>query len=147
MKPIKRKWIVAVAVAITLSPMARAQAPAKPTPEEISKVLSSLYGYRASYGECADSDGGAGSIRCINDELAFQDGRLNRAYRALSAKLSPDLKEKLKASEKLWMQFRDSTCAAIVDGLDRPRIDELGCRLEETAKQATDLEARLFLQD
>lgn len=148
MKRIRRTWVAAIAgAAFALVPMARAQEPAKPTPEEVSKVIGSLYGYRASYLNCSNSDGGTGSIQCITDELAYQDARLNRAYRALNAKLSPDLKDKLKTAEKIWMQYRDTSCAGVVDGLDRPPVDELGCKLQETAKQATDLEARLFLQD
>lgn len=140
--------VLAAIAALTMASAAVAQSRPKPTDAEIAKVLDSLYGLRPSYGQCMSKAAEAGIVKveCINEELAFQDGRLNRAYRSLMAKLAPDLKKKLVADEKLWMQYRDNYCAAVVDGLDRPRIDELSCLLNETAKQAGDLETRLFLQ-
>jgi uncharacterized protein YecT (DUF1311 family) len=145
----KRVFPALVAIlAVVLAPVVVAASPGKPTSAEINKVLDSLYGIRPSFGQCMDNGAGVGivSIECIDKELAFQDDRLNRAYRSLMAKLAPELKKKLVADEKLWMQYRDTYCAAVVDGLDRPRIDELSCLLNETAKQAGDLETRLFLQ-
>ena len=62
------------------------------------------------------------------------------------AKLSPPLQAKLKAEENVWIQYRDNRCASIVDGVERPELEPLGCKVEETGKQATDFEARLFVQ-
>lgn len=110
--------------------------------------ISRLYGLRPSYGQCLDRalSATAPMRACIADELDYQDKRLNTAYRALIAKLSPALQAKLKAEEKVWIQYRDNHCATVVDGLERPELDALSCRVAETGKQASDLEARLFLQ-
>lgn len=79
-------------------------------------------------------------------ELSYQDKRLNKAYQALMAKLNPALQTKLKAEEGVWIQYRDARCASVVDGIERPELEPLGCRVEETGKQASDLEARLLVQ-
>ncbi|WP_172461890.1 lysozyme inhibitor LprI family protein [Dyella jiangningensis] len=111
-------------------------------------VISRLYGLRPSYGQCLDkaSSATAPMRTCAMDELDYQDKRLNKAYRALMAKLGPALQAKLKAEETIWIQYRDNRCAAIVDGLERPELDALSCMVDETGKQASDLEARLFIQ-
>ena len=44
------------------------------------------------------------------------------------------------------IQYRDNRCATVVDGLERPELDALSCKVDETGKQASDLEARLFVQ-
>jgi len=111
-------------------------------------VISKLYGLRPSYGPCVTKAAGstAPTRACMEDELAYQDKRLNKAYQALMAKLNPSLQAKLKAEEKLWMQYRDNRCAAVIDGIERPELEPLGCKVDETGKQASDLEARLFVQ-
>lgn len=111
-------------------------------------VLSRLYGLRPSYGQCLDkaSPATAPMRACAMDELDYQDKRLNKAYRALMAKLSPTLQARLKAEENIWIQYRDNRCATVVDGLARPELDALSCKVDETGKQASDLEARLFVQ-
>ena len=117
-------------------------------PNEEQAVISHLYGLRPSYGKCLDKASSAtASMRaCAMDELDYQDKRLNKAYHALMAKLSPGLKAKLKAEENVWIQYRDNRCAAVIDGLERPELDALSCKVDETGKQASDLEARLFVQ-
>ena len=81
----------------------------------------------------------------LTGELDYQNRRLKRAYRLLMAKLNPTLQEKLKAEESIWIQYMDNRCAAIVDGLERPELESLSCKVDETEKQAIDLEARLFV--
>lgn len=111
-------------------------------------VIARLYGLRPSFGQCIDrAESITASMRtCIADELDYQDKRLNKAYRALMAKLSPPLQAKLKAEEKTWIQYRDNRCATVVDGIERPELDALSCKVNETGRQASDLEARLFVQ-
>jgi uncharacterized protein YecT (DUF1311 family) len=139
--------VLVATLAITLVPAAVAQSVAEPTNAEISKVFDSIYGLRPSYAKCVDktNEAGADTMQCMDVELAFQDRRLNLAYRSLSDKLDSNLKGKLKAFERTWMEYRDGSCAAMFDGKGRPPMDELSCRLYETAKQADSLEARLFL--
>ena len=120
---------------------------AAPSPGD-QAVISRLYGLRPTYAQCLDKAAGdtAPMRACIAAEMDYQDKRLNKAYRALMAKLNPTLQAKLKAEENVWIQYRDNRCAAVVDGLERPELDGLSCKVDETGKQATDLEARLFLQ-
>lgn len=111
-------------------------------------VISKLNGLRPAYGPClAKAAGATAPMRaCMEDELAYQDKRLNKAYQALMAKLNPKLQAKLKAEENIWIQYRDNRCASVVDGIERPELEPLGCKVDETGKQASDLEARLFVQ-
>lgn len=111
-------------------------------------VISHLYGLRPSYAQCLEkaSSATAPMRACIADELDYQDKRLNKAYHTLMAKLSPILQAKLKAEENVWIQYRDNRCATIVDGLEVPELDALSCKVDETGKQASDLEARSFVQ-
>ncbi len=111
-------------------------------------VISHLYGLRPSYDQCLDKASSATTPMraCVMDELDYQDKRLNKAYHALMAKLSPALQTTLQAEENVWIQYRDNRCATVVDGLERPELDALSCKVDETGKQASDLEARLFVQ-
>lgn len=121
---------------------------AAPSAKEIQIVLSHLYHLRRSYTQCLDKAAGTTvpTKKCIAEEMDYQDKRLNKAYQALASKLSPDLQAKLKAEEKIWIQYRDNRCATVIDGLERPELASLDCKVEETGKQASDLEARLFVQ-
>ena len=116
--------------------------------KEVQSVLSHLYGLRPSYDRCLAKAAAAteATRACVEEELAYQDKRLNKAYRSLMTKLSPPLQAKLTAEEAVWIQYRDNRCASVVDGIDRSELESLGCRVEETGKQASDLEARLFVQ-
>jgi uncharacterized protein YecT (DUF1311 family) len=109
---------------------------------------AAAYGLRPSLGQCLDqAQSATAPMRtCLADELDYQDKRLNKAYHALMAKLNPALQAKLKAEEKTWIQYRDNRCAPVVDGIERPELDGLSCKVDETGKQASDLEARLFVQ-
>lgn len=117
-------------------------------PQDDQAVISRLYGLRPSFDRCLDqAQSATAPIRiCLADELDYQDKRLNKAYHALMAKLNSALQAKLKAEEKIWIQYRDNRCSAVVDGIERPELDGLSCKVDETGKQASDLEARLFVQ-
>lgn len=121
---------------------------AAPSSKDITAVLTHLYGLQPSYTQClneaADSIGA--SLQCMIHELDFQNKRLNKAYQSLIAKLDSALQVRLKSEENVWMQYRDFRCALVVDGINRPEQESLACKIEETGKQATDLEARLFVQ-
>lgn len=116
-------------------------------PKDDQGAISRLYGLRPSYGQCLDKAASmtAPMRACIADEMDYQDKRLNKAYQTLMTKLSPSLQAKLKAEENVWIQYRDNRCAAVVDGLERPELDALSCKVDEAGKQATDLEARAFV--
>lgn len=145
----KRTGMALVAtMAMSMVPLAMAQSPAKPSDAEIAKVLDSIYGIQPSFSACvqASSDRGVANIDCEQQELVFQDKRLNRAYVSLMTKLDVAQKAKLKDAEKAWMRYRDTYCSADFDGNGRPPLDEASCRMYETAKQADFLESRLLFQ-
>ncbi len=50
-------------------------------------------------------------LECAKKMLDFADTQLNSAYDALSAKIGPDGKEKLKDAHRAWIQFRDADAA------------------------------------
>lgn len=111
-------------------------------------AISKLNGLRPSYDTCVTKAAGstAPTRACMEEELAYQDKRLNKAYHALMSKLKPTLQAKLKAEENVWIQYRDNRCATVIDGLEQPELEPLGCKVEETSKQAADLEARVAVQ-
>ncbi len=50
-------------------------------------------------------------LECAKKMLDFADKQLNSAYDAVSAKIGPDSKEKLKEAHRAWIQFRDADTA------------------------------------
>lgn len=80
---------------------------------------------------------------CIAAEHERQDGRLNRAYKTLSAALTPARKAQLVAGQRLWIQFRDANCAFYND----PDTGTMGnlegvmCELQMTADRSAELES------
>jgi len=52
------------------------------------------------------------SANCLYDAWKKQDAELNRVYGKIIKKLDGDDLEKLRASQRLWVQFRDANCEA-----------------------------------
>ncbi|MCY1648891.1 lysozyme inhibitor LprI family protein [Caulobacter sp. SL161] len=85
-----------------------------------------------------------GILRCGEAELAVQDARLNKAYKADMADLadSPEAKASLLKAQRAWIAFRDADCAtvrALIGGTAAP-IYLQNCHLEHTARRAQALE-------
>lgn len=59
---------------------------------------------------CYDAPSQAGLNACASSEYAKADQQLNKVWKAILAKYKdqPVFLEKLKASQKLWLQFRDA---------------------------------------
>jgi uncharacterized protein YecT (DUF1311 family) len=116
--------------------------------QDLGPALEHLYGLRHEYTLCLKNAQAAvsASRNCMNAELNYQNKRLNMAYKALIDKLNVNYQAKLKSEEKIWIEYRDTHCASNLDGIDGPELDGLECTVEKTADQASDLEARLFLQ-
>ena len=49
-------------------------------------------------------------IACVKAETARQDVALNNAYKRLTTRLNPYQKQRLKLSERAWIQFRGAEC-------------------------------------
>jgi uncharacterized protein YecT (DUF1311 family) len=84
-----------------------------------------------------------GMVTCTKTELAYQDVRLNKAYKALMTKLPADKQAKLKSDENIWIQYRDTHCPSGPNDQDSPVGEYESCMLTKTAEQATFLEATL----
>jgi uncharacterized protein YecT (DUF1311 family) len=52
---------------------------------------------------------------CFDKAYRAADSGLNQTYRQISKVLQPDDLERLKAAQRLWVQFRDATCTAESD--------------------------------
>jgi uncharacterized protein YecT (DUF1311 family) len=49
---------------------------------------------------------------CFDKAYKAADSGLNQTYSQISKVLQPDDLERLKAAQRLWIQFRDATCTA-----------------------------------
>ena len=82
---------------------------------------------------------------CSNEELVRQDARLNAVYRAAMARTPAKGRTALRADERRWIATRDRTCEAVYQragGGTASRLEESGCRLEQTIRRAMFLERR-----
>lgn len=100
-----------------------------------------------AYERCMDKPENSttyGILQCGDAEIAFQDARLNKAYKADMADLadSPEVKAALLKAQRAWIAFRDADCAtvgALSGGTIRP-IYMQNCYLQHTARRAQALE-------
>jgi uncharacterized protein YecT (DUF1311 family) len=81
-------------------------------------LLCLMFPFGAFAGEsqpsCYDSPSQPALNACAADESAKADKQLNQVWKAIQAKYKdqPTFLEKLKTSQKLWLQFRDAEIAA-----------------------------------
>ena len=100
---------------------------------------------RPSYDACVSASQGVTVALndCIQDELAFQDKRLNLAYQQLRMSLPESSRHALRSEERAWIDRRDKRCAPAPDGGTAAMLDANQCRLDETAARAAVLEKRM----
>ncbi len=77
--------------------------------------------------------------KCLAGDLGRADAELNRYYAAAVARLTKEratsVLAKLRASERIWMAFRDAECAAVYEWWKEGTIRgamTLGCRTRIT---------------
>ncbi|MET1079552.1 MAG: lysozyme inhibitor LprI family protein [Pseudomonas sp.] len=100
-----------------------------------------------AYSHCMEAlgDTTAGMLDCIDDELKVQDNRLNAAYQAVGKTLEPARKTQLRDIQRLWLQYRDASCA-FYEGATGGSVDSIisaSCVLETTQRRARELEGML----
>ncbi|MDQ0571708.1 uncharacterized protein YecT (DUF1311 family) [Variovorax paradoxus] len=83
---------------------------------------------------------------CMKVEHAYQDKRLNAAYKKLLALLDKDKRGKLRADERIWLAYRKSHCAPDPDAGQADALSSFDCSTLETAKQAATLENRSSIE-
>lgn len=136
-----------VAVAGLLATMSAVCASAQPTCDATA-ALDKLDGIQASYTRCMQKSLATSAWReCTDAESAYQNRRLNAAYRALIAKLDFGHQAKLRSDERTWLRYRDALCAANPYGLEQPAPASLGCTMQENARRASYLESLLSLAE
>lgn len=100
---------------------------------------------RASYGECIKAAGGVtpDMKRCMGEEYAYQDNRLNTAYKALIASMDTAQRRTLRSEERAWIAYRKSHCKLDPSGGQAAELDAFDCSVQATARQAAALQHQL----
>ncbi|MDF4002797.1 lysozyme inhibitor LprI family protein [Luteibacter sp. PPL552] len=117
-----------------------------PGVERLSYVSDAYYGVRPAYKTCVDGTKGrvADQGDCADDEFAYQDARLNKAYKALMAQLATDKQAATDAqsAQRAWLSFMQKDCTARAQrfGSDAAPATESICRMETTAQRTQQLE-------
>lgn len=98
---------------------------------------------RPEYQACVDGTGGetAALQACGDEELAWQDARLNRLYKLVMSKLPEADRTKLRSAQRVWLKQTDQTCAwdASTQGQGQ-MLDARSCRLNRTTNRADELQ-------
>ena len=55
-------------------------------------------------------------LQCAGGISAREDARLNRAYKAALARLTPPRRQALRMAQRRWIKDRDAHCRAELDG-------------------------------
>lgn len=100
---------------------------------------------RTSYTICLSTAAGVtpDMKQCMGTEYAYQDNRLNKAYKTLMGTLDRDQRIKLRSDERTWITYRNSHCALDPKNGQAAELDAYDCSVQETAKQASALESQL----
>ena len=82
-------------------------------------------------------------VECIDAEVRIQDGKLNAAYKTAMASLPKDQQEKLRASQRAWLEFRKLDCDVFYGEQTGTiaRLESNQCFLRKTAERADELAA------
>jgi uncharacterized protein YecT (DUF1311 family) len=98
-----------------------------------------------TYSTCMDMSGGvtANMVECTQNELVVWDKKLNAAYSSTMKTLSPFQKKKLVDAQRLWILFRDASCAFYTnpEGGTLQQVQYIDCLLTATKTRAIDVEA------
>jgi uncharacterized protein YecT (DUF1311 family) len=112
--------------------------------ERLSYISPRYFGIRAAFDACVKQSQGAMPKQqdCAETELTYQEGRLNRAYKALLADLDDLDRRAAVEAQRAWLAFRDKDCAARAGrfGPDAGPSTESTCRMESTAYRAQQIE-------
>jgi uncharacterized protein YecT (DUF1311 family) len=151
-----KRGTIAVLVIIfsSIAPLpALAQAP-KPTDKEVTairacaekyqddldkveqKCLFNLVGTPCINKRSAASD--SAMADCYRTETAIWDDLLNENFKKLLATLDADQTEKLRAMQRAWIAYRDTTCGFYWDKIQGSMANAMisACEARETARRA-----------
>jgi uncharacterized protein YecT (DUF1311 family) len=89
--------------------------------------------------ECDGST--AEMVECLSRQTKVWDGRLNEAYQKLMQSTQGAQREKLRATQRLWMQYRDANCAYYAAGEGTvSRVEAAECMRSMTESRTQELE-------
>lgn len=99
---------------------------------------------RPSLGRCLENSGAIDPVvyQCFADEIAYQDKRLNVAYKKLMAALGGADKEALRTEERKWIGEMKLLCGWGSDQGSRGRTTSDNCDVVQRGLRATELERR-----
>ena len=80
----------------------------------------------------------AATANCYRTETAIWDDLLNENYKKLMATLDADQAEKLRAMQRAWVAYRDTTCGFYWDKIQGTMANPMisACTARETARRA-----------
>jgi len=98
--------------------------------------------YSKMYDKCMErSDGMETESNCVENELNFQEGRLNQAYIMVMRKLPEAEKDALRAYQRQWVANRDADCFRKAGPANNASVRwAWGCQIDETVKRRLQLE-------
>lgn len=107
-------------------------------------ILMASTPLNAADDDCADPKTQMGASICAGLALNAAEVELAAAYKQLLARLTPASKERLQASQRAWLGFREAECVYRSNGVDggfmRPTI-VAKCAAELTEDRITRLTA------
>jgi uncharacterized protein YecT (DUF1311 family) len=89
---------------------------------------------------CGDGTTTAAQTACYSAALKKSDGDLNQLYQRIQTLIHGNELVKLKAAQRLWIQFRDANCAAeeeLYSGGSAAPMAKVSC-LDAMTKQRTE---------
>jgi uncharacterized protein YecT (DUF1311 family) len=79
-------------------------------------------------------------VDCINADAQNWDKKLNAAYQAAMKRQSASQRERLRAAQRLWVQYRDANCRYYAMGEGSiARIEAANCVRAMTRQRTTEL--------
>ncbi|WP_380788420.1 lysozyme inhibitor LprI family protein [Sphingomonas sp. R86521] len=98
-------------------------------PQDVTEGFSRAYQACITYGETHNTTA-IPEGECDAREMRAQDARLNAAYKAVVARLSPTRKADLRTDERNWIVARDQKCGKLPDP---DLVTE--CKIDQTIKR------------
>ncbi|WP_051943885.1 MULTISPECIES: lysozyme inhibitor LprI family protein [Luteibacter] len=138
-----RVWTSVALGMLFMSDSARSQMTLPPDPTLVAR--NAELRLRPSYQQCIDASMAATPLllECSSNEFAFQDGRLNDAYKKLRASLNEQQRLKLRDEEREWLAGKKIQCSSGEEPGQGDLIVSATCEVVETAKRANELINRL----
>lgn len=97
--------------------------------------------YDAEYQKCNELTT-QGIVECVGVATKEWDRRLNGSYRALMERSDAQQQAPLKATQRLWIKYRDSNCGFYANGAGTiARIEAAECMRAMTKARTCELQA------